>query len=158
MDGKFKVFVIVAIVVLALAIAASTFFVMTMMGKNSQGVEQTTIENQMPVLAEVALGDAIITNIASDDGDMQHYAKVQISIGIDATDTKVSDELKKVIEGKAASIRSEVISALGEQTYTMLSNTATGKEKLADEIITRLNKLLETDLVKAVYYQEYFIQ
>ena len=158
MDGKFKIFVIVAIVVLAVAIAGSTFFVMKALSGSQQNVEVQQTESEVTNLVEVALGDAILTNIAMESNNIQHYAKVKISIGIDNTDEEASAALQADITAKASSIRSEIIAVIGEQTYTMLSNTTTGKEKLSDEIIARLNKLLDTELVRAVYYEEYFIQ
>ena len=156
MESKFKVFVIVAIVVLALAIAGSTFFVLRVLHSDPSEVIATT-EEKAPELKSISLGEAILTNITKESGNTQHFAKVQISIGVDATDEKAYTALKTKIEEKSASVRSELISTIGEQTYSML-NGANGKEKLADEIISRLNTLLDTDLIHEVYYEEYFIQ
>lgn len=54
-------------------------------------------------------------------------------------------------------MRNELIAVIGEQTYTMLKAND-GKAKLADEIVARLNKLLSTDIIYDVYYEEYFVQ
>ena len=156
MESKFKIFVIVAIAVLGLAVAGSTFFVLKAL--NSSNTEAAVSQDESTVnLKEVDLGDAILTNVAS-EGNIQHFAKIQVKIGVDATNTKAYEALTKKFEESSASIRNELISAIGEQTYTMLSDTKVGKEKLADEIITRLNKLLDTEMIQAVYYEEYFIQ
>ena len=156
MESKFKIFVIVAIAVLGLAVAGSTFFVLKAL--NSNNTEVTASQHESTVnLKEADLGDAILTNVAS-EGNIQHFAKIQVKIGVDATNTKAYEALTKKFEESSASIRNELISAIGEQTYTMLSDTKVGKEKLADEIITRLNKLLDTEMIQAVYYEEYFIQ
>lgn len=156
MENKFKIFVIVAITVLASAVTISTFFVLgALNGNNTESVVQQ--EEKTVELTEVSIGDSIMTNIAS-EGKGQHFAKIQVKIGVDASDTKAYETFIKTLETKAASIRNELISSIGEQTYTMLSDTNTGKEKLADEIIVRLNKLLKTEMIQAVYYEEYFIQ
>lgn len=156
MESKFKIFVIVAIVVLGIAIAGSTFFVLKALNSsNTHNV--ATQEKSATNLKEVEVGEAIVTNIAS-EGSVQHFAKIQVKIGVNATDTKAYEALVSKFEEKSASIRNELISTIGEQTYTMLSDTKSGKEKLADEIITRLNKLLDTEIIQAVYYEEYFIQ
>lgn len=156
MESKFKIFVIVAIAVLGIAVAGSTFFVLRAL--NSNNIEATTSQGEGTVdLKEVELGDAILTNVAS-EGNIQHFAKIQVKIGVDATNTKAYEALTPKFEEKSASIRNELINAIGEQTYSMLSDTKVGKEKLADEIITRLNKLLDTEMIQAVYYEEYFIQ
>lgn len=155
MESKFKVFVIVAIVVLALAIAASTFFVLRALNSSQTNVVSTS-EDYEPTLSTVSLGDAILTNITS-EGSTQRFAKVQVSIGVDSKDQEAYEALIAEIEVKSASIRSELITTIGEQTYSMLS-AENAKAKLADQIIIRLNTLLDTDLIYEVYYQEFFVQ
>ena len=155
MESKFKIFVIVAIAVLALAIAASTFFVLRAL--NNTPTADTFSEAHAPKLQSIELGEAILTNVTPESGNIQHFAKVQVSIGVDASDEKAYTALSEEVTAKAASIRSELISTIGEQTYSMLS-AANGKEKLADEMITRLNALLDTELIYEIYYKEYFIQ
>lgn len=155
MESKFKIFVIVAIAVLGISVAASTFLVLKAL--NGSDKEIATEENSVVILKELEVGEAILTNIAS-EGSIQHFAKIQVKIGVDGSDTKRLEALTAEFAERSASIRNELISTIGEQTYTMLSDTKSGKEKLADEIITRLNKLLDTDMIQAVYYEEYFIQ
>ena len=155
MESKFKIFVIVAIAVLGIAIAGSTFFVLKVLNNNTPTV--VTQEKSSNYLKEVEVGEAIVTNIAS-EGNVQHFAKIQIKLGVDSSNSKSYEALTSEFTERSASIRNELINAVGEQTYTMLSDTKTGKEKLADEIITRLNKLLDTEMIQAVYYEEYFIQ
>ena len=156
MESKFKIFVIVAIVVLALSIAASTFFVLRAMNNNQANVVAQNTEYE-PNLKTISLGDSILTNLTSENSTVQRFAKVKISIGVDATDEKAYEALGTKIEEKSASIRNELITTIGEQTYSMLS-AANAKTKLADEIIIRLNTLLDTDLIYEVYYEDFFVQ
>ena len=159
MENKFKIFVLVALLVLGIAVAGSTLFVLKTI--NSSNIDKNeSVEDQKKVstyLKEVEVGEAIVTNIAS-EGNIQHFAKIQIKLGVDGSDSKSYEALTGIFTERSASIRNELISAIGEQTYTMLSDTKAGKEKLADEIIVRLNRLLETELIQAVYYEEYFVQ
>lgn len=155
MESKFKIFVIVAIAVLGIAIAGSTFLVLKVLNNDTETV--VTEEKSSNYLKEVEVGEAIVTNIAS-EGNVQHFAKMQIKLGVDSSNSKNYKALTSEFKERSASIRNELINAIGEQTYTMLSDTKAGKEKLADEIITRLNKLLDTEMIQAVYYEEYFIQ
>ena len=155
MESKFKIFVTVAIAVLGIAIAGSTFLVLKVLNNNTETV--VTEEKSSNYLKEVEVGEAIVTNIAS-EGNVQHFAKIQIKLGVDSSNSKSYETLTGEFKERSASIRNELINAIGEQTYTMLSDTKAGKEKLADEIITRLNKLLDTEMIQAVYYEEYFIQ
>lgn len=157
MEGKFKIFVIVALVVLALAIGGSTFFIWRMISNNTVVNASETSDVTEVELKPIDLGDSILTNIAVESGNVQHFAKIQVSIGVNASDEKEFTALSEKITANSASVRSELISTIGEQTYTML-NATNGKEKLADEIILRLNALLETEMICKVYFQEYFIQ
>lgn len=156
MESKFKVFVVVAIAVLALSIGGSTFFILRTLNDNRVEAVQKD-EDKPKSIKTIALGDAILTNIATEEGKVQHFAKIKISIGVAASDEKVFEALNEVVTNEAASIRNELITTIGEQTFSMLSAT-NGKEKLSDEIITRLNTLLDTDLIDAVYFEEYFVQ
>lgn len=156
MDSKFKIFVISAISILALVIAAGAFFIVNAIkpqSGTSEGIQKETVK-----LSEISMGEAIMTNITMESDKIQHYAKIQVSVGVDADNSKAYKTLAEQLTSKASSIRSAIITIIGEQTFTMLSNPTTGKEKLADEIIVKLNKLLGTDLIKEVYFQEYFVQ
>ena len=155
MESKFKLFVIIAIVVLGISIAASTFFVLKQMNESSNG--QTAATEKELKLTEVSMGDAIMTNIAMGEDAVQHFAKIKISLGVDTSDKKAYEAFTNAVTNQAASMRNELIAVIGEQTYTMLKAND-GKAKLADEIVARLNKLLSTDIIYDVYYEEYFVQ
>ena len=155
MESKFKLFVIIAIVVLGISIAASTFFVLKQMNESSNG--QTAATEKELKLTEVSMGDAIMTNIAMGEDAVQHFAKIKISLGVDASDKKAYEAFTNAVTNQAASMRNELIAVIGEQTYTMLKAND-GKAKLADEIVARLNKLMSTDIIYDVYYEEYFVQ
>lgn len=152
--SKFKIIIIVAIVVLALAIGGSTFFIVRALNQN---VATNGPQEYVPTLEIIDLGDSILTNITSEGGSKQHFAKVQVAIGVDSNDKKAYEAMAATITAKEKSIRNEIIATIGEQTYSMLCGSE-GKTKLADEIVARLNKLLDTDLIYEVYYGEYFIQ
>lgn len=155
MENKFKFFVIIAIVVLGLSVAGSTFYVLKQMNQSSkEDVTSAKIERQ---LTEISMGDAIMTNIAMEEDKIQHYAKIKISLGVDSSDKKAYEVFTNAVTNQAASMRNELIAAIGEQTFTML-RANDGKVKLADEIVARLNQLLDTNIIYDVYYEEYFVQ
>ena len=157
MDKKFKIFVIIAIVILTVGIATVAFLLLSdnkINDKNHENVEKNV---ELPDIIEVPMGEEIMTNIDLGEDKVQHFVNVQISLGIDKKDDKAYKKLTESMELKAASIRNEFIDILGDQTYDMLSATD-GKVKLADEIVIRLNKLLNTKLICEVYYQKYFVQ
>lgn len=147
---------IIAIVVLGASLAASTFYILKQMNQSPQ--EEITATTQTTVvLTEVSMGDAIMTNIAMEEDKIQHYAKIKISLGVDASNKKSYETFTNAVTNQAASMRNELIEVIGEQTFTML-RANDGKVKLADEIVARLNQLLGTDIIYDVYYEEYFVQ
>lgn len=146
---------IVALVVLTLSFGGGAFLILRTLNNNTSATA-ADVEKEVK-LKPIDLGDAILTNVSSEKGNVQHFAKVQISIGVDATDEKKFTALSETITANEASIRSALITTIGEQTYSML-NAANGKEKLSDEVISRLNTLLDTDMIYEVYFKEYFIQ
>lgn len=155
MDNKFKIFVIVAILLLAAGIVGSTFVILNMVGGNATSEATATGEANYK-LVEVAIEDAITTNVPEEDG-MQHIAKIEISLGVDTSNKKAYSIFEEEMASKPAGVRNEIIAAVGEQTYSMMSSRD-GREKLADEIITRLNSFLNTDIIHEVYYKDYYVQ
>lgn len=155
LESKFKFFVIIAIVVLSVSIAGSTFYVLKQMNQSPKE-EVATTKTELE-LTEVSMGDAIMTNIAMEDDKIQHFAKVKISLGVDASNKKAYEAFNSAVTNRAASMRNELIAVIGEQTFTML-RANDGKTKLADEMVARLNQLLGTDIIYDVYYEEYFVQ
>lgn len=155
MDSKFKIFVIVAILLLAAGIVGSTFIVMNMIGGHNAEAVTTTDKTEYDLI-EVEIEDTITTNVPEEDG-MQHIAKIEISLGVDQSNKKAYKAFEKAMEVKPAGIKNEIIAAVGDQTYSMMSSKD-GRDKLADEIITRLNNLLNTDIIHEVYYKDYYVQ
>lgn len=155
MENKFKLFVIIAIVVLGVSIAGSTFFILKQMNQPPKE-EASTTETELK-LTEISMGDAIMTNIAMGEDKVQHFAKIKISLGVDTSNKKAYEAFNNALTNQAASMRNELIAVIGEQTFTMLRGND-GKVKLADEIVARLNQLLGTDIIYNVYYEEYFVQ
>ena len=156
MEGKFKLFVVTAIIILGISVAGVAFFLVKQMNEKSVTTPEATMEGTLN-LVEISMGDAIMTNIAISEDEIQHFAKIKISLGISDNNKKAYEAFNEALTSKAASIKNELIDVIGEQTYSMLKSTD-GKTKLADEIIVRLNKLLNTDVINEVYYEEYFVQ
>lgn len=141
--------------VLGVSVAGSTFYVLKQMNQPPKEAAETPKAELK--LTETSMGDAITTNIAMEEDKVQHFAKIKISLGVDASDKKAYEAFNNAVTNQAASMRNELIAVIGEQTFTML-RANDGKVKLADEIVARLNQLLDTDIIYAVYYEEYFVQ
>ena len=160
MDKKFKIFVIVAIVFLGIAIVGSAFIVLKMVGNNnndSNSNKQVVAEKEKkePKLVPIDLGDAITTNIF-DEAGAQHIAKIVISFGVDES-SKEYKKFNEEFKSKNVIIRDEIIHILREQTYEMMAK-ADAQTKLGDEITVRINKLLKTEIIGKVYFGDFFVQ
>lgn len=157
MENKFKLFVIIGFLVLGLAIAGSTFFVLTQLNKNPEqviAVEENTIKKTE--LAKVELEESITSNVYGED-NIQHIARIHVSLGVDQSDKKGYEAFTALYNDNIALIRNEIIQVVREQTYSMMSK-ADAQVKLGSEIVNRLNKLLDTTLIKEVYFKDFFVQ
>lgn len=155
MDKKFKIFVIIAIVLLGIAIGVSTFLVLSMMGKDKEAVSESQAEVSKSKLVTINVGDPITCNVYEATGE-QHIAKVSISLGVNEK-SKQYKKFQKDFESSQVIIRDEIIQTIREQTYEMMSKTD-AQTKLGDEIAARINKLLDTQVVEKVYFSEFFVQ
>jgi flagellar basal body-associated protein FliL len=155
LDKKFKIFVIAAIVFLGIAIAVSTFFILNIVGKDKETAVSEKKEKSKISLTTVDLGDAITTNIF-DEEDEQHIARVVISFAVNEKD-KSYKAFQEAFASKNVVIRDEIIHIIREQTYEMMSK-ADAQTKLGDEIVMRINKLLDTQVIQDVYFGDFFVQ
>lgn len=156
MENKFKIFVIVGFVVLGLGIAGSTFYVLTQLNKTPKEVVAVQEEFKKTELAKVELAEAITSNVYGEDS-MQHIARISVSLGVDQSDKKGYEAFSALYSENVALIRNEIIQVVREQTYSMMSK-ADAQVKLGSEIVNRLNKLLDTTLIKEVYFKDFFVQ
>lgn len=153
LDKKFKLFVIIAIVFLGIAIAGSTFVIMGMVGKDQAASAGSSKDKTKMVTVD--LGDAITSNVYDETGD-QHIARVVISFSVDSA-SKQYKQFSKDFEGKKVIVRNEIIHIIREQTYEMMTR-ADAQTKLGDEITQRVNQLLETQIIQGVYFGDFFVQ
>ena len=147
---------ITAIVLLGVCIAGSTFLVLQVVNKNQSGVASSNnVNSDKSNLVALDLGDAITANVYEENG-IQHIARIEVSFGLNQ-DSKAYKKFTENFPSQVAIIRNEIIQTLREQTYDMMSKTD-AQTKLGDEIIVRVNKLLDTNIIEAVYFKEFFVQ
>ena len=152
MDKKFKMFVIIAIVFLGIAIAGSTFLVMKMVSNDGGTADAKT--DKMKIIT-VDLGDAITSNVYDESGE-QHIARVALSFAIYSA-SKEYKTFSRDFETKKVIVRDEIIHIIREQTYEMMSRTD-AQTKLGDEVVQRINKALGTEIIQDVYFGDFFVQ
>lgn len=154
MDKKFKVFVIIALVVLALFAATGTIVALNLANntKTGQEIEENSENKNIKI---VALDEAITANLVGDERN-RSMVRISVGFGVDSKDKTYKDFSSKFTE-KQLVVRNEVISILRAQTYEMMTRND-AQDKLAEEIKTRVNDILDTQIIKEVYFGEFFVQ
>lgn len=155
MENKFKIFVIVAIVFLAAAIAGSTYIMLSVINSKETVVEGQVEDVQYDLIA-TPLGEAITANVY-EEGGKQHIARVQLSFGVDQSDKKAYTAFTEKYNANLAVVRNEVILTIREQTYSMMIKPD-AQSSLSDEITARVNAVLDTTIIKEVYFEDFFVQ
>ena len=103
----------------------------------------------------ISLSSPITTNLLTDTDGVSHDIKVGLSIGVDMTDGKNSEELILLLSTKEAVIRDIVISILRNTTYKE-ANRPDGQDVLEEEIKLALQKEFQTDLIVEVNFSEFY--
>lgn len=158
MEKNFQSKVTMALGGLTLLVAISlglNIYTLTNQLNSKQDTEnQTTIESVIET--EIySLTDDITTNIKS-DGNTKRLVNTAISFGIDKNDKNLAT-FKETLKDKEIVVRNEVIKLLREQTFIELSEE-TAQEQLGEEIQRRVNNLLQTEMIKEVYFSKFFVQ
>ena len=107
-----------------------------------------------PRLEEPAVGallpfDPFIANLADEDG--RRYLKATLQV--EFFGARVPDEFN----ARVPQMRDLLLTLLTSKLFSEV-RTPQGKAVLRDEIINRMNRALNKDLVKAVYFTEFIVQ
>jgi flagellar FliL protein len=98
--------------------------------------------------AIVAL-DTFVVNLA--DENAQRYLKVTMKVEF------FGPEPPPRFAARQAQIRDLLLSLLGSKTVADV-RTIEGKQQLRDEVTARISRVIEEDVVKAVYFAEFIVQ
>jgi len=90
-----------------------------------------------------------VVNLQDNSGT--RYLKLTIGVELDSNASK--KELKKM----KPRVRNSLIILLSSKSYTEIGSIQ-GKYKLRDEIVERINNVLQGDKVKTVYFTEFVVQ
>lgn len=157
MDKKFKVFVIIALIILAGVAGTSTFVAITVMDR--MGTTQTATSDRSEIDSEnlvlMDLSEPITVNIV-DAANKSHVARVVLALEVDSKNKGYKAFIKTFGE-KEIVVRDAVIALLRDQPYEMMSQVD-AQEKLAEAIVIKVNELLGTTVVQNVYFGDFFVQ
>jgi len=93
--------------------------------------------------------DQFIVNLLSDSGS--RYLKVTLDIELD------NNKLAVEMDTKRSLVRDIIIRTLSAKTYEEIS-TLKGKERLKDEIVSKLNEVLADGRVRNIFFTDFVVQ
>ncbi len=153
--SKKKLIIIIAAVVLLLLIAGGGAFFFLQKGDTEE--EEANPADKVPV-PDIAQQEAVGPMVAVDEfvvniisADTPHYVKVSLTLELD------TDETQPEIEQRMPQIRDAILLLIGNKTYEELQDLQ-GKKQLKAELSSRLNSLIKTGRIKAIYFTNFVVQ
>jgi flagellar FliL protein len=110
---------------------------------------QAEANQEEPAVGALLPLDSFIVNLADEDGKRYLKATLQVEF----FGPRVPDEFNV----RLPQVRDLVLTLLTSKMFADI-RTPEGKTVLRDEIINRMNRSLNNDLVKAVYFTEFIVQ
>lgn len=154
--SKKLIFVIIAALVLLLALGGGgAYYFMKMKQEEEEAKKDPGQEVPVPALNPAAtIGPMVdisefIVNIISDEAN--HYVKA--SLTIELTNETVKDELNQ----RMPQIRDAILLLVGNKSYEELLDLQ-GKKQLKAELTSKINSILQTGKVKAIYFTDFVVQ
>jgi flagellar FliL protein len=93
--------------------------------------------------------EPFIANLADDGGKRYLKATFQVEF--------LGDHVPAELDARLPQVRDLLLTLLTSKTFEEV-RTPDGKQQLREEIINRVNQVLERDAVKAVYFTEFIVQ
>jgi len=156
--------IIIIVVILVLLLGVGGFVAMKMMGADEKTTEKSTpsaegnakeADASVPADADIGkLGDMvaldpIIVNLSGESG--KRYLKITMQLEMN------NASLAEEINNKIPQIKDAIITVLSSKGTDELL-TVEGKFLLKEQLLTRVNSLLSSGVVKNVYFVEFVIQ
>ncbi|MGQ9857082.1 MAG: flagellar basal body-associated FliL family protein [Thermodesulfobacteriota bacterium] len=137
----------VLVLLVAVLAAGGGFFGWTQLkGSASQTPEKASPPPPPPVVSI----KPFVVNL-QDPGDIPRYLKLEFDVEL-----RPGSQVKE-LETRMSELRDAVIVLLGSKRSADLA-TVEGKERLRDEIITRINSRLQNATANRVFFKEFIIQ
>lgn len=156
---KNKIMLIVIIVLLVLLLAAIAFggyWVVTNLGGDAEAVEEVVEEEDKSLNTLIPIGESIYTNLLVGEDQKEHLVKINLSLDIKGGEDE-SEEIVTAINNRLIVVRDILNTALRKKTFEELKKTD-GLESLKDEILDKLRKEFNTNLISRVLVDEFLLQ
>jgi len=154
--GKKKLIIIIVAALLVILIGASvTFFFLLKDDSASDPSQKSGSEVPVPELGkDTDIGPMIniedfIVNIIS--AESNHYVKAALTLEL------TSETAMKETNMRMPQVRDAILLLVGNKTYDELQDLQ-GKKQLKAELSSKLNSLLQTGRIKAIYFTEFVVQ
>ena len=154
--GKKKLFIIIAAALLIILIGTGIAAYFLLKDKNEDDANSKPGANvPVPDLTqETDIGpminiDEFIVNIISAENN--HYVKAAITLEL------TSETAKEETNMRMPQIRDAILLLVGNKTYDELQDLQ-GKKQLKAELSSKLNSLLQTGRIKAIYFTDFVVQ
>jgi flagellar FliL protein len=163
-ENKNKLMMIIIIVLLAILLIAIAAISVVAFRVFSGESDEAAVESHPPVIsltpAEITVIDLtspIRTNLAVGAGGSSHFISVDLSIGINTTAKKNSDEFIALVASREAIIRDVILGIIKSKTFEELSRPD-GQDMLKDEILSKLQSTFRNNLLVAIYMNDWALQ
>ena len=140
--------IIIAVAVLVV-IGAGTAGALYYFSRSGEAKKATTPAVALPVAAVLWSIEPFIVNLADNQGERYLKVVMQMEVSSMMTSTEM-DQLKP-------KLRDNILDLLTAKTYNELMDMG-GKQRLRDEIVTRLNSFITKGKIVRVYFTEFVIQ
>ena len=151
--GKGKLFLIVGVVVLLVGGGGAAWFLgLLRHGHAVEAEAEAKEESTHPATGEVGAMQPLETFIANlSDEEGKRYLKATLQV--EFFESRVPEDFA----ARTAQIRDLLLTLFTSKTFSDV-RTPEGKSQLREEIINRMNRALNRDVVKAVYFTELIVQ
>jgi len=106
-------------------------------------------------ITKVPLTSAISTNLRISEDGLNHYVRINFSIGINNTNKADSNELILKLQDNEVVIRDAIYQILRNKTYEDMANTEEDSLRIIkDEIKGKLQDIFQSNLIVEIYISE----
>lgn len=153
--GKGKLLLIIgaAVVLLAVVGVLLWFFLLKPKpeadgGDQGDKVPVPTVSDEAQIGPMVNVREFIVNIISEDE---RHYVKAALTVELS------SEAAEEEFNQRLPQVRDAILLLVGNKTYEELQDLQ-GKKQLKAELILRLNSILKTGKVKAIYFTDFVVQ
>ena len=153
MSNKILLILIGVILLIVIAMGGGFFMMWSKMSSmnvvNSEEADNDMEEEVVETMGPTKKLETFIVNLGDKGG--KRYLRVSMDLELE------NEESAKVVDKRLPKIRDAVLMILPTKKYEDIG-TVQGKSALRNEILTKLNELMEPEAIKNIYFTEFVVQ